>query len=192
MIPWEEADDGFLFFMSIDGTHTPINEPRPFSKKWSSFKLGGSAAVNYEIGLQINRDRVLWLNGPTKPGESNDLGVFRDNLKKKLAEFDPGHNRRLIGDGIFTPESDRISTKNDFDTPEVAAFKNRVCARQEFFNHYVKLFEIFATKFRHRDLDFHRDCFHTVVALLVIELENESIHLFDPYPAPKFCAHDNN
>jgi hypothetical protein len=39
---WDEAiDNDLVFFMSVDGTHCPIEEPRPFSTEWSSFKLGG-------------------------------------------------------------------------------------------------------------------------------------------------------
>ncbi|CAB9527100.1 hypothetical protein SEMRO_1942_G306740.1 [Seminavis robusta] len=47
MLTWEEADDGMIFFLTVDGTHCPIEEPRPFSKIWSSHKFGGDAALNY-------------------------------------------------------------------------------------------------------------------------------------------------
>jgi len=49
----EEADEGYVFFLSIDGTHCPIEEPRPFSTANSSYKLGGEPGVNYELGLLI-------------------------------------------------------------------------------------------------------------------------------------------
>ena len=186
MIPWEEADDGFLYFMSIDGTHCPINEPRPFSKKNSSYKLGGSAGVNYEIGLQINRNRLLWIYGPTKPGETNDLGVFHRSLKGKFQAFRQTKGERLIvADGIYAPETDLIATSNNFDPPELAKFKDRVSARHEFFNHYVKEYNIFKTKFHHKDdtkHTFHGRCFRAACAVIMFELDNESIHLFDPYP----------
>ena len=80
MLSWEDTDDGMIFFMSIDGTHCPINEPRPFSTIWSSHKFGGSAAVNYEIGLSISRAKLIWLYGPTPPGAFNDLDVARQEL----------------------------------------------------------------------------------------------------------------
>jgi hypothetical protein len=51
---WNEHNDGIIFFMSVDGTHCPIEEPHPFSKKWSSHKFGGKPGLNYEIGLKID------------------------------------------------------------------------------------------------------------------------------------------
>lgn len=186
MIPWQEADDAFVFFMSLDGTHCPINEPRPFSKKNSSHKFGGSPGLNYEIGLQINRPRVLWVFGPTQPGDTNDLGVFKSCLKAKMEAYrrEVG-DRLIIADGIYAPETDLISTKNDFDPPELAKFKDRVGARHEFFNHYVKEFDVTKKRFRHPDDDkhtFHGSCFRAVLSVLSFELDNESIHLFEPYP----------
>ena len=38
----EENDEGYIYFLSIDGTHCPINEPRPFSTDWSSYKYGAN------------------------------------------------------------------------------------------------------------------------------------------------------
>ena len=49
----EELDDPAIFILLIDGAHCPIEEPRPWSEKWSSHKLGKKAGVVYEIALQI-------------------------------------------------------------------------------------------------------------------------------------------
>ena len=67
--------------MSVDGTHAPTEEIRPFSTKWSSHKLGGSAGLNYELGILLNKPRLAWCHGPTPAGEKNDLGVFQEELK---------------------------------------------------------------------------------------------------------------
>ena len=62
--PIEDINDESVFILSIDGTHCPIEEPRPWSKKWSSHKLGKKAGVNYEIGLRVHKPELacfgLW------------------------------------------------------------------------------------------------------------------------------------
>lgn len=186
MPSWEDTDDGFTYFLSVDGTHCPINEPRPFSEVWSSFKFGGSAGLNYEFGLQINRDKLIWLCGRVPCGETNDCGVFKRALKPRLLQF--GRGKLIVADSIYSPDTDLVATRNDYDPPEVARFKERVCARHEFFNHYVKLFQIFKKKFRHESSDsngmmiFHGECMRAVLAVQCTQLDNGSINLFDPYP----------
>ena len=150
MLSWEEADeDDMIHFMSVDGTHCPIEEPRPFSTIWSSHKLGGDAGVNYEFGLSISRPKLLWLYGPTQPGALNDLQVAEKALIPAMREFGNGQ-RRIIGDGIFGAEhvSDVMCTKNIYDPWEIVNFKNRVSARHEVFNKMVKKFNVFKMKFR--------------------------------------------
>ena len=71
------------FFLSNDGTHCPIQEPRPWSQKWSSHKLGGKAGVAYEIGLQTQSDDLAWVHGPF-PAGVGDLDIFRDMLKGEV------------------------------------------------------------------------------------------------------------
>jgi hypothetical protein len=109
---WDEAiSDDLVFFLSIDGTHCPIQEPRPFSTKWSSFKLGGKTGVNFEIGLSIKQSKVIWIYGPTAPpGKQNDLIVFRQGVKAKMP---PG--KRVIADREYCGEGEFISTYNDLD-----------------------------------------------------------------------------
>ena len=75
-------DDG-VFILSIDGTHCPIEEPRPWSRKWSSHKLGKKAGVAYEVALRIQKDELAWVHGPF-PAENNDIDIFRDKLKGQL------------------------------------------------------------------------------------------------------------
>ena len=86
MLTFTESDDGFIYFMTVDGTHCPIQEPRPFSKIWSSHKFGGDAGVNYEVGLSINKDKLIWLYGPIPAGLKNDLSVAREKLIPKVRQ----------------------------------------------------------------------------------------------------------
>ena len=84
LTPIEEIDDELSFILSIDGTHCPIEEPKPWSEKWSSHKLGKSAGLAYEVGLQIESPDLAWVNGPFPAGDYNDLDMFWDKLKGKL------------------------------------------------------------------------------------------------------------
>ncbi|CAB9503243.1 hypothetical protein SEMRO_160_G072100.1 [Seminavis robusta] len=174
--------DGLIFFMSIDGIHCPIEEPRPFSKKWSSHKFGGKPALNYEFGMLIHKPQLGWVHGPTPPGKMNDLVVFRSKLKAELPA-----GRRLIADGIYASETDYISTKNDLDPKPISKFKDRVLSRHENFNQRVKCFGIMKQKFRHRGmgedwLEQHRLATHAVCCLVQFQLNNGTQRLLDPYP----------
>lgn len=103
MLSFEEADDGMIFFLTVDGTHCPIEEPRPFSTMWSSHKLGGDAGLNYEVAISISRAKLVHIHGPTPPGLHNDLQVARAELLPKLRRYcdDMGVERRIISDGIY-------------------------------------------------------------------------------------------
>ena len=82
--PIESINDDAIFILSIDGTHCPIEEPKPWDSKWSSHKLGDSGGLAYEVGLRIHTNDLAWVHGPFPPGDFPDLKIFRDSLKGKL------------------------------------------------------------------------------------------------------------
>jgi len=173
--------------MSIDGTHCPIEEPRPFSTEWSSHKHGGNAGVNYELGVLLHKPRLAWCYGPTRPGKKNDLGVFQENLREALSDLsdDKDAPRRVIGDGIYSGDPDFVSTKNDFDPYEIAQFKNRALSRHEKYNGLLKNFKVLADRFRHQNDDIvaqHRMHFLAVNVLVQTQLDNGGYTLYDVYP----------
>ena len=175
----EEVDDKLVFMMSVDGTHCPIWEPKPFDTKWSSFKRGGSAGVNYELGILIHMPVLAWVHGPEPPGKKNDAMIFKEKLMHSLP---PG--KKVIADGIYAEEELRpyCSTKSDFDPPEISDFKNRVLARHETFNGLCKNFAILSTPFRH-GVENHRVHFDAVCAINMFRLNVTcEIKLLDPYP----------
>ena len=47
----ENINNKAIFTLSLDGTHCPIEEPKPFSAIWSSHKFGKDAGLAYEVGL---------------------------------------------------------------------------------------------------------------------------------------------
>jgi hypothetical protein len=166
--------DGFIFFLSIDGTHCPINEPRPFSTTWSSHKFGGAAGVDYEIGLRVHESKVAWISGPY-PAGTNDLTVFKDNLMNLLP-----NGKRVIADDAYSSAVDYASCRNEFDPPEIAYFKERVMARHESFNSRLKKFKCFVQKWRH-DLSLHKIVFEAVCVTEQYQMEHGK-PLLDPFP----------
>ena len=176
-----------MFFFTVDGTHFKINEPRPFSSEWSSQKFGGHAALNYEIAVAIWDSKLIWVNGPTKPGLVNDLGVFRgDGLEKSLLGkveeegLKLGRSIRGIADEGYRGEGDFLSYRNEFDSKEIAWFKSRAQARHEDFNAKLKTFDILTRTFRH-SVDQHKAVFEAVCAMTVYKMEDGE-GLSDPYP----------
>ena len=178
-----------MFFFTVDGTHFKINEPTPFSSEWSSQKFGGHAALNYEIALATWDSKLLWVHGPTKPGLVNDITVFRgeaDGLEKSLrTKVDQegqnlGRSIRGIADEGYLGEPEYLSTRNQFDSSEIAKFKNRALARHETFNSRLKTFEILNRTFRHSHTQ-HQAVFEAVCAVTVYKME-AGAGLLDPYP----------
>ena len=129
-----DYDSDLRFLFSLDGTHCPIEEPRPFSEKWSSKKLGGSAGVGYEILLCIDKPVIAWVRGPMPPGSHNDVKTFKGKLKGEMETKLP--DKRIIADlGYRGEEVDHIiSNVNEFDSRPVAEWKDRVLARHETIN----------------------------------------------------------
>lgn len=54
---WDDHG-GLLLGRTVDGIHYPIDEPRPFNKSYSSFKLGGSAGLMYEYCICTDKPCV--------------------------------------------------------------------------------------------------------------------------------------
>lgn len=179
----DEIDDETIFLFSIDGTHCPIEEPRPFSTEWSSHKFGGKPGVNYELGIFIHKPQLAWVYGPIRPGKYNDISTFRRKLKNKMLSLLPG--KRLIGDKGYRGEAELISTRNDYDPPEIAEFKDRVLARHETFNLKLKFFNCLSQPFRHKEGDIianHKVAFEACCTITQYQIETGGQSMFDPYP----------
>ena len=181
----DDNDVGLNYMLTVDGTHCPIEEPRPFTTEWSSHKRGGKPAINYELGISIHRPKLVWCYGGTRPGKTNDLGVFHEALGPALFQL----GKRAIGDGIYSSATHVISSKNELDPAEVAIFKNRALARHEKYNGLLKNFKVLSTNFRHKDqsedndiIKLHRTHFHAVAVFVQTQLDNGGFTLFDAYP----------
>ena len=139
---------------SVDGTDCAIQEPHPFDSKWYSHKLNGPG-VRYEIGLS-GAGQIIWVNGPFKCGQMNDLSIFKSRIQHVLGE------ERVIADSIYRSEkcvipSDVYMHEHDLHS--------RIRARHETVNSRLKNFEILRCAFRH-DVNKHSICFHAAAQLV--------------------------
>jgi hypothetical protein len=167
-----------IWCLTVDGTHCWIQEPQhpTWSKdsSWYSHKYN-KAGVNYELGLSISENRLVWMNGPFKAGK-NDVSTFTNKgLKQKLQAIGPG--KKAIGDSGYTGHSQHISTPNSHDSRNVKKFKGRALLRQEKFNGMTKNFDCLSGRFRH-SADRFENCFEAVCVICQYQLENNR-PLFD-------------
>lgn len=163
-------NDGWemTFTVSVDCTDCPIEEPRPFDRKWFSQK-SKSAGVKYEVAIDVLTGNVVWVNGPFKASKS-DVTIFREGLKNLLPE-----GKLVVGDKALRGEPESASVPNHLDHPDVAELKKRIRARQETFFARVKTFKVFREKFRHKPvMDMHQACFEAVAVVVQYGIENGS------------------
>jgi DDE superfamily endonuclease len=163
-----------VFIASVDGVHCIISEIRSNpNKKWFSHKHK-TAAVVYELAIEVFNGSLIWINGPFPAGQS-DLAVFRkpDGLKSKIPD-----GKRVIADQGYKAES-MLSTRNPMDSEEVKELKRRAKARHETFNGLLKNFQILSQRFRttnggeHHRLNRHKTVFEGCCVLVMYEIEDE-------------------
>lgn len=136
--------------------------------------------------MSLCSEKILWVNGGF-PAALQDRTIFKTKgllhemrqLRDKL-----GSEVRIIADdGYFEGKiMDVVSTRNEFDSKEVAWFKDRALSRQEKFNGRTKTFAALSTlKFGHSHA-LHGDVVRSVCVAIQIELDEGITSLFDPYP----------
>ena len=166
-------DDNFgsdILAITVDGTHCWINEPQhaewSLNSKYYSHKYG-KAGVNYELGISLSQNRLVWMNGPFPAGESDSRVFKRHGLKHHLQS----KGKRGIADGGYPGYARLLSTPNNQDKPEVRRFKRRALKRHETFNGMTKVFECLQGRFRH-GVDRFATCFEAVAVICQYMIEN--------------------
>lgn len=167
-----EVDE--FFFLSVDGVHCHIFEPRFMpSSSWYSHKFN-KAGLSYEIAVSIYHDKICWVNGPFPAGQ-NDLKIFSkpNGLLSKIPE-----NKRVIGDeGYVGAPPGKVATRNEFDNQDVKDLKKRAKARQETVNQKLKSFQVLSGTFRttgEQRFAKHQSAFEACLVIIQYELDNGS------------------
>lgn len=160
-----------IWVMTVDGTHMWIQEPKheTYSKdpEYFSHKFNKSG-INYELGIAIASQKLIWMNGPFKAGR-NDLNIFiEEGLEQRLLLL----GKKAIGDGIYQGHNKAVSFPNRCDSYGVAKFKSRALKRHESFNGMIKNFRILSDCFRHR-VDKIALAFESVAVICQYKIERE-------------------
>ena len=159
-----------MWVITVDGTHCWIEEPK--HPTWSidtdyfSHKFG-KAGVNYELGISLSTNALVWMNGPFPAGESDNKTFKNRGLKAKLESL----GKRGIADGGYPGHPKLLSTPNNHDSKQVKKFKSRALKRHEAFNGMTKRFDSLNGRFRH-SVDRFGSCFEAVCVLCQYMLEN--------------------
>ena len=175
--PDSENNDQTIFIITVDGVHCRIEEPthESFSEntKYYSHKFK-SAALDYEIGVSIFEDKIVWVAGPYEAGKP-DITIFRHKLKQKILDSREasGVNHRAIGDKGYRGEREVLSVPSSQDTPRVRYFKSRALSRHETANARLKCFECLDETFRHGEAK-HQQCFDSAAVIVQLQFENGS------------------
>ena len=149
--------------ISLDGTDCPILEPWPYDAGYFSQKLNGPG-LKYEVGVAINSNNIVWINGPFKAGES-DLNIYRECLREYLCD-DEG-----VECDQFYQGDPRLKNPKVHQGARYRRQKKEVRARQENLNARLKRFKVLDDSFRH-DLSKHGECFRAVAVLTQIGLNH--------------------
>ncbi len=172
------SEDIPVFLLTVDGVHCQVHEPiHPTKSEDSSYYSHKfkRAALNYELGISVYDNALVWLNGPSKASQ-HDITIFRspNGLKELIPE-----GKRAIGDRGYASKRDTnvLSTPNSSDPNEVRKFKSRARARHESFNCKIKNFRVLAQCFCHT-LEDHKIVFEAICVICQYQLENGS-PLFD-------------
>jgi len=163
-----------IWVVSVDCADCPIEEiEHPIysqDKDLFSFKING-AGLRHECGIDLFSSRVVWMNGPFKPGVYNDNQIFDlKGLRNQLESV----GKKALGDKIYNGHPDQCSTFNAVDSEAVRTFKARVQMRHEQFNNYVKEFGCLNTPFRHKPdkVEKHKICFEAVTVICQHRMEH--------------------
>ena len=171
-IKWIFDDPGVdeEYIISVDGVHCRTWEPRTSpSSSWYSKKFN-KAALAYELGISIHRNKLVWINGPFPAGQ-NDKMIFNkpNGLKSKIPD-----GKRGIADEGHVGDPNKLSTRNTFDSEELKEFKKRAKARHETFNSRLKAFAILRDPFRStvKRLEKHKAAFEACCVIIQYEMDN--------------------
>lgn len=143
----------------------PIQEPYPFSPIWYSHKLNGSG-LRYEIGIGLSSQNIVWVSGPFRCGQINDLDIFRSDLRYQLLD-----NENVIADDGYPDR--KCMRKCSVTAPEDISFIERALSRHETLNGRLKFFNILNIPFRH-NIEKHSACFFAVASITQVILTYES------------------
>jgi hypothetical protein len=151
--------------ITLDGTDCPIQEPRPFDRKWFSHKFK-AAGVCYEVGLCIQTGWIVWVNGPYPCGRYPDLRIARDVVVHKLRR-----GEKILADGGYRDGGIYMETPTGLNNLD-QKMKKIARSRHETVNSRFKIFGILRKLYRH-NLQKHACVFHSIAVITQIAIQSD-------------------
>ena len=125
--------------------------------------------INYELGMNIFQDTIIWTNGPFKYGSNNDRGKLMEHgLMDKPKEID----NKSLSEKIYNGHPNEIKAFNAFDCDSVKKIKARAQMRHDKFNERMKEFRMMQVKFRSPDYGKIAATFEAIAVLVQYILEH--------------------
>ena len=168
---FDKRTPGQQVFMSLDGVHFRIFEPRPFRSGWFSHKFN-KAGLTYEIGLNIRTGDICWTYGGFCSGIS-DITMARLGLHDALPP-----NEKVIADKGYLGQPDRFITPPLDRNNPMSVHLKLITARHEVINMRMKHWNVMNRVWRHGWRS------HNVVFLAVANLSQIRLHFGEPFPDP--------
>eukprot|EP00978_Attheya_sp_CCMP212_P037278 scaffold174504_cov63-Attheya_sp.AAC.6 len=128
--------------------------------------------------LKLNKPELVWVFGPTPLGKYNDCATFKLKLKQQFPFW-----KHAVGDDGDRGLDKFITLHNEFDPPELAAFKEHAMARHESFSfsQHLKKWQVLTKRFWH-GVGNHKTAFRSVCAITLYKIGNGNTSLFVPFP----------
>ena len=149
----------------IDGVDCKIPNQGP---AFASHKFKGKSALRYELGTDIEKGELAWLNGPFPAGSWADITIFRHMLMHQLDE-----NERVEADDGYIGEAPRkVKCPASFANPiENEAMQACVRHRHETVNGRMKQWDILSVPYRH-EVGTHGTVFRAIAVITQLALRN--------------------
>jgi DDE superfamily endonuclease len=170
---WLHNNGDIPKFLLVDGVHCIVREPSPaeLSKNPAYFShKHHHAGVDYEIGLSVFKNQVVWVNGPFPAGE-NDISIFKN---RGLREMVPEGSWAIAYNGYHgLLTNSKIRTSSSLDAEAVRRLKSGAKARHESFNGKLKNFAVVLDRWCHK-INKHAIAFKAVCVICQYQMENGS------------------
>ena len=143
----------------------------PYRRKTSvdaPLRMFFSSSQDVKTYSKVSRckNKLVWMNGPFRAGQSDNSIFKKKGLKAKLVSI----GKRGIGDGNYTGSPHVMSSPNNHDSAAVKMFKSRALKRHEKFNGMIKHFDCLIGRFRHSATRFQQ-CVEAVCVICQYKME---------------------
>jgi hypothetical protein len=165
--------------MTIDRTDFRIQQ-KGVAKRGNAFgshKYAGKAALRYELGIDILKGNLVWVEGPYPANAWPDIKIFLNTLACHLL---PGE--RVEANNGYVGHPDKIKCPNNDCNPERnLGMQSAARSRHETFNDRLKNWGILERTYRH-DIELHGTVFSACVVITQLCVANrEPLFEVDEY-----------